>query len=93
MNSRLSIIGLILSVIGFAMLLGNFIPPCESNSSIQTLWTRACDFANLVLFMTATYLAYAVFLVGVGFYLTSIIKEKMMKSNYSSNSDTKHQKN
>jgi hypothetical protein len=79
MKTRLSKIGLIVLVVGFAMMFGNFIPPCEPNSMIQTLWTRACDIANVILFITANILSYVVFLIGLGMFLSNFIIEKMGK--------------
>lgn len=79
MKTRLSKIGIILVMIGFAMMFGNYVPPCEPNSMIQTFETRLCEIFNVSMLFTANIFSYVMILVGVTLFSYGFFRTKMSK--------------
>lgn len=79
MNTRLAKIGLVVTIIGFVIMFGNFILPCESNTMIQTLWTHFCMLSTVILAITSNVLSYVLVLVGIVIFLSNWIVEKTEK--------------
>ncbi len=64
---------------GFAMMFGNYVPTCESNSMIQTFETRLCEMFNVALLFTANIFSYVMILVGFTLFSCDFIRTKMSK--------------
>lgn len=79
MKTRLSMIGIILSVVGFLMMLGNYVPPCEPDSMIRTLETRLCDMSYVVILYAANLFSYMTILVGFALFTYGFVRSKRRK--------------
>lgn len=79
MKTRLSKIGIILAASGFLMMFGNYVPPCEPNSMIQTFETRICDMSYVILLYIANLFSYLTILVGLVLLSYGFVRSKQRK--------------
>lgn len=83
--TRLVKIGIILVIVGSAMMFGSYVPICESNSMIQTLQTRLCDVFNVILLFATVIFSYVLIIAGAIMFLVNWINTKQRKQNLSKN--------